>query len=150
MVDKKEKILSCIWVKDLLGEPGIAKLGTANPITWQPHVTPVWFLWDGKNLLISAFISTRKVKDIQQNSWISVLVDNHTPGVPARAVLMEGKALLVSDSTTVQQLSTEIYKKYLGESGIKDKDPASWIIDPENRIVKLVPEKIFAWGQPVE
>ena len=40
------------------------RLATANPRTLQPHVVPVWFWWDGTSLWISAFSSTRKVKEL--------------------------------------------------------------------------------------
>lgn len=140
------EILTKGWVKTLLAEPGIAKLGTANPKNNQPHVTPVWFEWDGANLWISAFISTRKARDVARNPRISVLIDDHTPGKPGRAVLMEGCAELIADSTLVQKYSTSVYTKYLGSEGVQADGPASWVVDPENRMIKLTPDKIFAWG----
>jgi len=150
MTESHDEIFSRKWVKDLMSEPGIARLGTANPKTHQPHVTPVWFEWDGKVLWISAFISTRKARDVDRNPRISVLIDDHSPEKPARAVLLEGQAELISDPRLVVPLATSIYKKYLGEEGVKEKDPASWVVDPENRIIKLVPEKVFAWGPAAE
>jgi nitroimidazol reductase NimA-like FMN-containing flavoprotein (pyridoxamine 5'-phosphate oxidase superfamily) len=140
------EILAKAWVKALLEETGIAKLGTANPKTHQPHVTPVWFEWDGESLWISAFISTRKARDVAKNPRISVLIDDHTSGKPARAVLMEGAAELIADAERVQVRSISLYTKYLGSEGVKEEGPASWVIDPENRIIKLTPEHIFAWG----
>ena len=140
------KILAKDWVKALLSEPGIAKLGTSNPKNNQPHVTPVWFEWDGASLWISAFISTRKVRDVARNPRISVLIDDHTPGKPGRAVLLEGPAELIADPMLVQEHSTSVYTKYLGKEGAQAEGPASWVIDPENRMIKLTPQNIFSWG----
>jgi general stress protein 26 len=145
MTDNNE-ILSRAWVVELLAEPGIARLGTTNPATNQPHVTPVWFEWNENTIWISAFISTRKAREIVKNKRIAVLIDDHSPGKIARAVLMEGTAELLDDPALVQPRATRLYTKYLGPEGIKEKDPASWIVDPENRIIKLVPEKVYAWG----
>lgn len=150
MEDRWNAILNKHWVQALLSEAGIAKLGTANPKTNQPHVTPVWFEWDGENLWISAFISTRKAREIAQNPLISVLIDDHSPGKPARAVLMEGAAEMIADPEFVQKRARSLYAKYLGEEGVKDPDPASWIVDPENRIIRLKPSKIYAWGPEEE
>jgi general stress protein 26 len=127
----------------LLGQPILARLGTANPKTLQPHVVPVWFEWDGESLWISAFESTRKVKDVQRNRRISVLVDTLDP---SHAVLFEGVVELISDPAVVASRSKSIYTRYLGAEGVKEPDPASWIDDPENRILKLTPEKVWAWG----
>lgn len=146
--ENNKQILSKPWVASLLAEPLIAKLGTANPKTLQPHVTPVWFEWREGSLYISAFVSTRKVRDILRNQRISVLIDDHTPGTVARAVLLEGVAELIDDPVLVQDLAKKVYLKYLGEQGIQDSGPASWVIDPENRIIKLTPSQVFAWGPP--
>ncbi|MBN2549187.1 MAG: hypothetical protein JXB15_08525 [Anaerolineales bacterium] len=40
------RITSKAWVKALLAEPILARLGTCSPNTLQPHVVPVWFEWD--------------------------------------------------------------------------------------------------------
>jgi hypothetical protein len=45
----------------------------------------------------------------------------------------------------VGRLSEWIYVRYVGEAEVK-KDPyAGWARDPENRIIKLKPEKAYAW-----
>lgn len=141
-------ILSKPWVKALLSEPVLARLGTCNSLTLQPHVVPVWFEWDGEALYISAFQSTRKVRDIEKSTRISVLIDTDRPGEPARAVLLEGSAELLSDPALIAPLATSIYTRYMGPEGVLTAEPQSWISDPENRIIKLIPEKAFAWGPP--
>lgn len=134
------------WVKEFLAEKILARLGTANPDTAQPHVTPVWFDWDGECIYISAFISTRKAKEVERNKRISVLIDIAEEGGPTRAVLFEGKAELLDDPDQVAPLARRIYTKYVGPEGIKAQDVASWIVDPENRIIKLAPERVYTWG----
>lgn len=134
------------WVKEFLAEKHLARLGTANPKTAQPHVTPVWFDWDGECVYISAFISTRKAKEVQRNPRVSILIDVSEQDGPTRAVLFEGKAELLSDPAEVAPLASKIYTKYVGPEGIKAPDVASWIVDPENRIIKLAPERVYIWG----
>jgi general stress protein 26 len=139
-------ILDKPWVQELLAQPLLARLGTCNPASLQPHVTPVWFAWDGECLLISAFSSTRKVREIERNPRISVLLDIGNPGEEVQAVLFEGQADLLNDPALVAPLAEQIYTRYLGEQGVREAGPSSWITDPENRIIRLLPEKIFAWG----
>lgn len=110
-------------------------------------MTPVWFQWDGESLWISAFVSTRKVKDIQRNRRIAVLIDlDRVEGQPDRSVLLEGACELIADPAVVAPRSLSIYTHYMGEEGVQAKEPQSWAVDPENRIIRLVPEKVFAWG----
>lgn len=132
--------------RELLSQPLLARLATANPRTLQPHVVPVWFLWDGRSMYISAFSSTRKLRDVQRNPRIAVLVEP-PPGSPGlQAVLFEGKAELISSPRQrVAELAERIYTHYLGEQGILAPEPQSWISDPENTIIRLAPENIYSW-----
>jgi nitroimidazol reductase NimA-like FMN-containing flavoprotein (pyridoxamine 5'-phosphate oxidase superfamily) len=134
------------WVKEFLAEPHLARLGTANPKTAQPHVTPVWYDWDGEYVYISAFISTRKAKEVARNKRISVLIDIAVKDGPTRAVLFEGEAELLDDPAQVAPLAKCIYAKYVGPEGILAPDVSSWIDDPENRIIKLAPKDVYLWG----
>jgi len=141
-MNKTDKVLKQGWVKELLAEPLLARLGTANPATAQPHVTPVWFAWDGECIYISAFISTRKAREVSSNPHISVLIDVDNP---TRAVLMEGKAEVITESGAVSRWSEIIYTRYVGEKDVMRDPYQSWVHDTENRIIKLRPEHVYAW-----
>jgi general stress protein 26 len=137
-------------INAFLENPLLARLSTAVPVRTdpgfsQPHTVPVWYLWDGTSLWISAFQSTRKVKEVKRNAYIAVLVDVEKAIDGITAVLMEGRSDLILESATVQQMSQEIYTHYMGEEGVKDDAPQSWIVDPENSIIRLTPQKIFSW-----
>jgi nitroimidazol reductase NimA-like FMN-containing flavoprotein (pyridoxamine 5'-phosphate oxidase superfamily) len=133
---------------DILSRPHLARLATAAPENMQPHVVPVWFLWDGESLWISAFASTRKVKEVARNQRISVVVDGGGPpeDVPGWGVLMEGIAELISSPVEfVAEMSTHIYTRYLGLEGVLEAEPQSWIHDEENRLIRLKPDFIHIW-----
>ena len=128
----------------LTGEPVLARLATANPRTLQPHVTPVWFLWDGTSLWISAFISTRKAKDVSRNRKIAVLIEPKDPQ-DLQAVLLEGPCeFLEEPRDVVAEMSLKIYERYVGADKITDTE-RSWTVDPENRLIKLTPQKTYSW-----
>jgi nitroimidazol reductase NimA-like FMN-containing flavoprotein (pyridoxamine 5'-phosphate oxidase superfamily) len=129
----------------LTGEPVLARLATADPKTLQPHVTPVWFLWDGTSLWISAFSSTRKAQYIAKNRKISVLIEPKNPDENLQAVLLEGSCeFLTAPDERVAAISLKIYERYVGAANITDKE-RSWTTDPENRLIKLTPAKTYAW-----
>lgn len=138
--DKKEKI------EAFLAEAILARLATANPKTCQPHAVPVWFLWDGESAWISAFTSTRKVKDLLKNRLCSIVIDTQAGGLPLTGVVLEGEAELITEPReTVRDMAIRIYAKYMGPEGVKTKDPQSWAVDPENTIIKLTPAHIYSW-----
>lgn len=137
--------LSQAWVIKMLAQPLLARLATSNPTTHQPHVVPVWYAWDGEAVLISAFSSTRKVREVLLNRYIAILIDTGNPGEVTRGILFEGSAELIQDQEQVATLARQIYTRY-SPGGILDAAAESWLYDPENRIIRLKPEKIYTWG----
>jgi len=130
----------------ILAQPLLARLATTNRKTLQPHLTLVWFLWDGENVWISAFSSTRKLKEIHGNPKIAVLIEPKSGESKLQAVLLEGTAELISDQRElIKEMSLRIYEHYLGAQGVLADDPQSWARDPENRLIKLSPQRVFSW-----
>ena len=78
-----------------------------------------------------------------RNPRVSIVVDTADEPQGMQAVIFEGRAELISDPRIVVPRSTTIYTRYLGEDGVKDPEPASWIVDPENLIICLKPEKVY-------
>ncbi len=129
----------------MLSEPLLARLATASLPEGQPHVVPVWYLWDGENLWISAYRSTRKVRMLERNPRCAVVVDKSADNGES-GVLFEGRAELVtSPYDFLVQKTAEIYTRYLGEDGVLAPDPQEWMHSPENLLIRLTPEKIAAW-----
>lgn len=130
---------------DLLSQPVLARMGTTSK-SGRPHVIPVWFLWEDGSLWISSFRSTRKIRHLEANPYISVLIDTAESGVDFEAVLFEGRAELIDQPAQfVQDITTRIYARYLGPEGVLAPDPQSWIHDPENLLIHLQPSKTMSW-----
>jgi general stress protein 26 len=130
----------------LLQEPVLARLGTTNPKTLQPHVVPVWFAWNEDTLYINAFSSTRKVRDLERNRRCAVLIEpKETSQSKIQGILLEGTCEVIAEQPYVAKKAEWIYTKYMGEEGVKAPEPQSWMVDPESRIIKLKPTKVYIW-----
>lgn len=133
-------------IEGVLAEPVLARLATTNPKTMQPHVVPVWFMWDGEFVWISSFVRTRKIRELKINPRGAVLIESKQEGGKLTAVLLEGKVDLVTGPRpVVSEIASHIYIRYLGPDGVKDPEPQSWLNDPQNLLIKLTPEKIISW-----
>ncbi len=147
-MDKElEIIASKEWVRTLLAQPVLARIATADLRSGQPHVVPVWFEWDAGCIWISSFNSTRKNRELAANPRAAVVVDVALDAHRNMAVIIEGRAEIIADPQVVVPRSTSIYARYLGEEGVKRPEPASWIVDPDNRIICLHPEKIYTFRE---
>jgi len=134
-------------IEELLAQPVLARLAVADPATGQPHVVPVWFLWDENCIWISAFSSTQKVKLLHGNSRAAVLVEpDASHPSPLQAVLIKGNAEIIDNPRDfIARQAIKIYAHYLGEEGAQAAEPQSWAYDPENRILRIQPKKILSW-----
>ena len=133
-------------MEELLAQPLLARLATANPSTNQPHVVPLWYAWDGESLWMSGFRSTRKIRELQRNPLCSVVIDTTENELDNYGVVFEGRAELIDlPRDLVYDKTIWIYLRYLGPEGMLDPDPQSWIHDPENLLIKLLPERTYTW-----
>ncbi len=134
------------WIEAVLAEPVLARLATTNPRTMEPHVVPVWFMWDGACVWISSFSSTRKIRELKHNPQGAVLIESKQEGGKLTAVLLEGTVELVTQPRElVTEMASRIYLRYLGPEGVQEPEPQSWMNDPENLLIKLTPKRIISW-----
>jgi general stress protein 26 len=133
-------------IEEVLAEPVLARLATTNPKTLQPHVVPVWFMWDGTSVWISSFVSTRKIHELKHNPQGAVLIESKREASKLTAVLLEGTVELVTEPRPlVSEVASRIYIRYLGAQGMQEPEPQSWLNDPENLLIKLTPKRIISW-----
>jgi general stress protein 26 len=133
-------------IEEVLSEAVLARLATTDPKTLQPHVVPVWFMWDGTSVWISSFISTRKIRELKHNPQGAVLIESKREGGKLTAVLLEGTVELVTEPRPlVSEIASRIYVRYLGVEGMQEAEPQSWLHDPENLLIKLTPKRIISW-----
>lgn len=131
--------------EDFLAQRLLGRLATVSK-DGQPHVVPVWFLWEGGAAWISSYRSTRKVIDLELNPKCALVVDVEDAAGGLTAVTLEGRAELVSaPADAVKQRIGRIYTKYLGADGVLEKDPQEWLNSPENVLIKLTPTRVKTW-----
>jgi nitroimidazol reductase NimA-like FMN-containing flavoprotein (pyridoxamine 5'-phosphate oxidase superfamily) len=135
----KEQIDHC------LAQPLLARMATASAGTLQPHVVPVWYLWDGQSIWVHGFRSTRKFRELVANPRCAIVIDDAASGVDFWSVLFEGQAELITDRDVVHPMAERIYTRYIGADGVLDPTPQSWIHDEESLLLKLTPSRTVTW-----
>ena len=132
-------------ITEFLTRKLIGRLATALP-DGQPHVVPVWFLWDDGAIWISSYRSTRKVIDIERNNKCAIVIDIEKADGGLTAVMLEGTSELVDTPViNVKERIERIYIKYLGNDGVLEADPQTWLNSPENVLIKLTPTRMKTW-----
>jgi len=91
----------------LRAEP-IIWLSTARP-DGRPHLVPVWFLWDGRTILIFSEPGAQKVRNLRHSQQAVLALDTADEGEDV--VIVEGDAMLIADGTVDSTLPAYV-KKY--------------------------------------
>ncbi|GAB4492710.1 MAG: PPOX class F420-dependent oxidoreductase [Anaerolineales bacterium] len=131
--------------QNFLSRPLLGRLATVSP-EGQPHVVPVWFLYEDGFVWVSAFQSTRKVIDLERNPQCAIVIDIEQGQETLSAVALEGRAELIrTPFLEVRQRAQRIYAKYLGPEGVLAPDPQSWLDSPENLLIKITPTRVKTW-----
>jgi hypothetical protein len=83
---------------------------------------------------------------LELNPKISISIDISEIDGKARAVILEGETELIKEPRKlVQDKFLWIYTRYLDEKGVLEEEPQSWIKDPLNPLIKLIPDTILTW-----
>lgn len=119
------------------------RLGILTTLTSDgaPISVPVWFDWDGHTLRIFTGVESPKVKRIQDDARVTVLVVNHIDEGEAW-VAFDGKAKIRTDGGF--ELAEMLAVKYWGLLDPDQKDTLnSWKQAAESlRVIELVPTRI--------
>jgi PPOX class probable F420-dependent enzyme len=87
------------------------KLATVRA-SGAPHVTPIWFVVDGDDLVFNTWHTSAKAKHLARNPQASLVVDLEEP--PYAYVLVEGSVTISRDLDEIVHFATRIGARYMG------------------------------------
>ncbi len=110
-------------VEAFLSQPHVAALATVRP-NGRPHVTPVWYDFDGTEFIVSTFRTGQKLKNVSRKGFAALSI--FTQEAPYLNVIVEGTARVGSplDNVWRERLAT----RYLGERAgrVYVQESAEW------------------------
>ena len=88
-----------------------AKLATSGA-DGQPHVTPIWFVLDGDDLIFTTHSTSVKGRSIVRDGRVAIVVDDDQP--PFSFVMIQGVAVYTDDVDDLIRWATAIGGRYMG------------------------------------
>lgn len=95
---------------EFLREANVAILGTVDA-KGRPHGAPVWYLYDGDDIVVSTGRDSKKHRNVQANPNVSLVMD--TKAAPYYAVLVQGTAEV--EPPLSEDDRVRLVVRYLGE-----------------------------------
>jgi PPOX class probable F420-dependent enzyme len=122
-----------------LGSMPIARLATHNP-DGSIHVVPVWFAYVDGDILIGTQAMTRKVRNVERDPRVTVLIDNQEP--PLKGVMIYGTATLEADDLIAKRVG--IFERIMpteNAQGLAEALAAGY----EPAVIRVVPTSMTSW-----
>ncbi len=122
---------------DLTQKKAFAQLATLMP-DGSPQVSPVWFEYDGQNILINSAKGRVKDKNIRRDPRVGL--DILDPDNPYRHLSIRGRVVEITENGADAHID-KLTKKYLGQ------DTYPYRGKGEVRVIyKIVPERSHSMG----
>ena len=107
-----------------------------------PHIVPVWYMYNSKNIYVGTNTNTEKAKNIKTHKKVSFCVDVGVNSPSIFGVMGQGTAKLIKDTHTVSRLAKRILLRYFKNLNNKS---AQEILDDTDCIIEIMPKKYAVW-----
>ena len=121
----------------------ICRVGTVST-DGAPHVSPLWFVWDGKSVWIYSLFNSRRWRDLERDPRVSIVMDGGHDISELRGVEFRGSVERVGELPRVGEANPELEtperlfgRKYLGRDHIEYDGHHGWL--------RLSPDRIVTW-----
>jgi nitroimidazol reductase NimA-like FMN-containing flavoprotein (pyridoxamine 5'-phosphate oxidase superfamily) len=146
------RIMLSVNEVDLLVSERIARMATINKADRSPHVVPVCFVFDGKNIYTTLRARSKRLKNIEAGSKTSLLIDKYVEEGGEWKILC---GLLIHGDVKILAYNEDKDEFMYGWKLLLQKYPqykhwANPDLTPKDadvrRILKICPSKITGWG----
>ncbi|MGZ3598840.1 MAG: PPOX class F420-dependent oxidoreductase [Ktedonobacterales bacterium] len=122
----------------LLAKPLDAIIATQRR-SGPPHLTPMWFYWDGHAFYLSTTRDRTKYANIKRNPEIALIVDDQATHTYVSA---HGHAKLVEDNKDqIMKLTLPIIRRYVPEG--RAEQMAVSMLEQDRVVIVLRPDKLL-------
>lgn len=125
-----------------LTEQRTCRVATAGP--QGPHLTPLWYVWDGTALWLTSLVSSQRWTDLARDPRVAVLVDAGEDYAELRGVELRGEVEIIGEAPRtglpeprLEEPELLMARKYMGGDVMYHDGRHGWL--------RLVPDKITSW-----
>jgi hypothetical protein len=109
----------------------------------SPHVSPLWFVWDGQSLWLTSIVKSQRWIDLQRDNRVAVVVDAGHDFLELRGVELRGRADVVGDVPRTGEPNAEVV---VPERLFADKYAGGQVRhDGRHACLRITPEKMISW-----
>lgn len=126
-----------------LSEARVCRVATVGA-DGSPHVTPLWFVWDGSHLWLNSIVQSQRWVDLARLPRIAVVIDGGHDFHELHGVEVEGTVAVVgevpreaTDNAELAPIESAFARKYSGSDTYAPDGRHAWL--------RIDPSKITSW-----
>ncbi|MGW2212678.1 pyridoxamine 5'-phosphate oxidase family protein [Streptomyces sp. NPDC001781] len=128
---------------EFLGSQRTCRVATVSA-DGTPHVSALWFAWDGTSLWLYSVVRSRRWAQLRQDARVAVVVDSGEEYDQLRGAELSGRVAFVGEVPRTGELCAELdtpetlfARKYFGMDEMPHDGRHAW--------ARLTPEKVVSW-----
>ncbi|MDG9707087.1 PPOX class F420-dependent oxidoreductase [Streptomyces sp. DH10] len=134
-----EKMTDAQWREFVSHGTRTAKLSTVRA-DGSPHVTPIWFVLDGDELVFNTGKDSVKGRNLVRDGRVALCVDDDRP--PYSFVVVRGRARVSEDLDEIRRWATRIGARYMGEERAEEFGARNGV--PGELLVRVTIDRVLA------
>jgi PPOX class probable F420-dependent enzyme len=134
-----QKMTDAEWREFVSHGTRTGKLSTVRE-DGSPHVTPVWFLLDGDEVVFTTGKDSVKGRNLTHDGRVALCVDDDRP--PYDYVVLRGRARLSEDLDELRHWAARIGARYMGEDRAEEFGARNGV--PGELLVRVTIGKVLA------
>ena len=109
----------------------------------RPHVSPLWFIWDGQSMWFNSIIGSQRWANLERNPVVSVVVDAGSEYMDLRGVEVVGTVRVVGEvpRTGTPDKRLKAVEALFGAKYTK----GPFVYDGRHAWLQLTPDKMMSW-----
>jgi len=127
-----------------LREQRVVRVASAGP-DGAPHVTPLWFVWDGEHLWLNSIVRAQRHANLLRDPRVALVVDAGDGYLELRGIELGGVVEQVGESprtgapdAALEAVEAQFAAKYLGEG-------AAFAHDGKHAWLRITPQREYSW-----
>lgn len=129
-------------VRELLGRRYVASLATETT-NGSIHMVAVWFWFDGERVFVATSSRSRKARNLQSNSKVSLMIDAREPAA-SHGITIAGTAEILTGESS-RERNAKIHSKYLSEAALADARIGPVFAAWDDITIQITPLSVIAW-----
>ena len=129
-------------VRQLLEGRYVAALATENP-DGSIHMVAVWFWFDGTHVHVATSSRSRKARNLQSRSKVSVMIDSRDPAASFGVHIVGTAKCLTGESS--RTCNEQILRKYLSDAAIADPKVGPVFASWDDVTIQIMPTSVVTW-----